>query len=205
MNGIFWTGYVMLWVLCIVSLLLNVLMLRQYGTMILPGRERVSMGGLDRGKLAPALGVRFENRNRPPVIDWRPFPGEGTPSLWAVLFASPDCNICKGLLEAGQLDEVARKNPSIEFIWVDERPVPVEHALRDWAMAVDEGNKAAAAMDVPAYPWMYIVDAEGKIQDKGVVNKAGDVNLGVRHIASKLKKNARSGRALELTGVASDV
>lgn len=96
MKGVFATSYLVLWMVVAILAILVVLLYRQIGLILMPGRQRISLSGLDLGAVAPALDVRFVNRQRSPAIDWRPHQGESALSGWAVLFATRGASDMQG-------------------------------------------------------------------------------------------------------------
>lgn len=180
LRGVFLTSYVILWLLMGVTLILIILLYRQFGLMLMPGRQRVSLAGLDIGAAAPPLGVEFVNGNRPPAIDWRPYRGEPTPAAWVVIFAQPGCPICEGLLDEAQLKTIPGSWPEVQFMWLDSRALPPDVRPDGWSLAVDSDGTAAQAMEVPGFPFFYLVNADGRVASKGVVNNAREIEALVR-------------------------
>jgi hypothetical protein len=175
LRGVFVTSYLVLWVIVAVLVILVLLLYRQMGLILMPGRQRISLGGLDLGGVAPALGIRFVNRDRSPTIDWRPYRGESPPAAWAVLFATPACPICKGLLDDGGLAAVADSYPEVEFVWLDSQPLPEDVRPEGWSVAMDSEGSASVAMEVPGFPFLYVIDSRGHVAAKGIVNTADEV------------------------------
>lgn len=180
MKGVFLTSYLSLWVVVSILAILVVLLYRQIGLILMPGRQRTSLSGLDLGAVAPALGVRFVNRHRSPAIDWRAHQGEFAPSGWAILFATPECPICKGLLADGDVNGLADSRSDVEFVWLDSRPLPADVQPAGWSVAVDSEGLAAAAMEVPGFPFLYVIDARGRVAAKGIVNSVDEIRTLVR-------------------------
>ncbi len=68
MDSAFWLSYATLWLFVVVTMLMVLLLYRQFGLMLMPGRQRLELGGLDIGSVAPILPVEFPNRRDAPLL-----------------------------------------------------------------------------------------------------------------------------------------
>jgi hypothetical protein len=170
---LFWLTYGILWFVVVLSLLGVVLLYRHLGTMLMAGRRRIELRGLDKGALAPALGLE-DRRDEPFILDWRSakrVPAAG----WVVIFANAHCPICKGLWDKGVLLETASLWPEVNFAWIDtefrSKSVP-----NGWLVATSRDGSAASMMDVPGFPFGYAIDPSGRIASKVLVNNMADIS-----------------------------
>jgi hypothetical protein len=175
MSSFFWITYSLLWLLVAALLLLVLLLYRQYGLMLMPGRRRVELGGLDLGSHAPEIPVEFRGSSDPPILTWDRTAPSDTFAGWIVLFSSPHCPICKRLWEEEELDQAALAWPQLEFVWVDAEPRADEHRPAHWRVALSPDETANQAMEVPAYPFAFAIEAGGIIRAKGLVNDLDDL------------------------------
>ena len=193
MRGLFLTSYAVLWALVLLTILLVILLYRQFGMIAMPPRRRMAMEGVDLGAEAPALPMTFINRDRPSVLDWRPFHGEPAPDYWLVLFAEPSCPICQGLITGKHLDSLASEWPDVEFVWLDGKPLDDDLWPRDWVVAFSSDDTALRAMEIPAFPFGYVVDSRGRVQAKGLVSSVSELTsllFEARH-AARSKRDAQ--------------
>lgn len=176
MSTLFLITYVVLWIITAALVVLVVLLYRQFGLMVMPGGRRVNLGGLDIGARAPSLLLRLENRQEL-VYDWRgtgyaDWPYDAT----CAVFGVPMCPICDSLVqEDANLELLATRHPSTQFLWVDSADAP-RHALpANWVAASSAKSEAHRAMDIPNTPFMYVVATDGRILAKGLVNQISDI------------------------------
>jgi hypothetical protein len=194
MTSLFWTSYLLLWILVTSTALLILLLYRQYGLTLLAPRESINAQGLDVGSTAPALRVRRLRDDREVNLEWKDDHKAGS----LVVLALETCPICKRLL--GGLDEVAARWRGISCIWIDgERSEanvlsPAGAFPSGWLIAKSDQPNAHVALDPPVVPFGYVIDHEGRIAAKGLVNQMGDLDLllneafpgGLGHRASQL-------------------
>jgi thiol-disulfide isomerase/thioredoxin len=89
--------------------------------------------------------------------------------------ATPECKICHELIP--EIDPVAEKwRDSAQILVVDRVSVenqdhpPRVSAHSIWIHAIDQGGRVHSAFDVQATPFAFILDREGRVVRKGIVN-----------------------------------
>jgi hypothetical protein len=179
MSEVFWATYAVLWLFVVVLVILVLLLYRQFGLMLMPGVRRANLAGLDIDAVAPPISLEFRDNGRAPILSWSaPELGEGHVA-WVALFGNANCSVCKRLWQKDDLAELARSWPSAEWLWIDSRWRPTESPF-GWTVAVSEAGFAADVMDVPVFPYVYVIKPGGAVLAKGLVNSAHDLNLVAR-------------------------
>lgn len=176
MSRLFIVSYVTLWVITGALLLLVLLLYRQFGIMLMPGRRRIELGGLDFGERAPELVVDLPSENRKSLLTWQKTNGK---RATLAIVAEPHCPICKALLREGSGIELVSRNPEFDYVWIDEKP-PSQELPPEWTVAVTADGSAANRMDVPGFPFAYVFGADGEVLVKGLVNTSDEVEQLVR-------------------------
>lgn len=195
MDGLFLTSYIVLWVIVICLLLLVLLLYRQFGVMLMPGRRRIELQGLDIGERPPELLVDYPRESRTSLLTWDSKSNGKTATL--VIVAEPSCPICKGLLAEGRLESVPRRRRDVEFVWLDEKS-PVKGPPQNWTLAVAGDGSAARLLDVPGFPFAYVLGSEGDVLAKGLINSVEEVEQLVRiaRVAAKEQRRKEPGKEL---------
>jgi hypothetical protein len=176
MNSLFWTSYAALWVLVAILVVMVLLLYRQFGLMLIPGRQRADLAGLDIGATAPPLELDFPMGDGPPVLAWRSADLHQAQLGWLALFANPQCPICERLWEAKPLRKLADAWPNVEFIWIDAHP-RLDAPPTGWSLAVSENQAASKVMEVPVFPFAYAIKPGGIIAGKRLVNEPEYLDL----------------------------
>lgn len=196
MSSLFAASYAALWCLVLVSLTLMLLLYRQYGLTIMPGRQRINLRGLDIGASPPTVPVA-DSAGQPFELSWS-VSDTGAPGAQVAVFAEPTCPICAGLLDRGEeLTELASKWSSIEFIWVDGPAFNHDHDPIGWTIAVNDQGTAIREMQIPAFPFAYVV-ADGRVAAKGLINHAQDIEELVQSALGSHPKDKTNGEELLL-------
>lgn len=181
MTGLFIASFVVLWVIVGILSILVLLLYRQYGSMLLSSRERLSLAGLDLHARAPDVEVVL------PLLD--PMDAATSHIRWAdvapgihasfVLLGSSQCAVCSALIGDKSLTNLPTHWPSVRFVWLEGGPVyesRAESLVGDWLLARSDDESAHAALDVPATPYGYVIDASGRVRGKGLVNSGADAH-----------------------------
>jgi methylamine dehydrogenase accessory protein MauD len=192
----FWFSYVLLWVLVVMLGLLVVLMYRQFGLAFMRPAERMNMQGLDVGSRAPAFAlVDHVEREHEIALGARAGEHAGT----AVVFALPTCQICAGL--ASSLASLPSDYRDVRFVWVDgesSRPPKRElSGVPGWLAGTAPGDRIHRQWDVSGVPFCFVVDRDGRIAAKRLVNARNDV-------AALLESALRVKRTAAKEGVPSE-
>jgi hypothetical protein len=109
------------------------------------------------------------------ILDWE-LKGDSRPARARLaIFGDPHCPICHQLLASSDLSDVPIRWPDVEFLWIDG-DIP-EPTLRPsgWSVLSSADGTAVDLMQVPAYPFAYVVADDGRILAKNLVNEAGDI------------------------------
>jgi len=174
MEGIWLVSYIILWILVIGLGLLVFLLYRQLGVMYLGSAEGVSRDGLTKGTPAPDFNLMDQYGNAQRLSSYR-----GRPVL--LVFGSPSCTPCRTLLP--QLEEWAADHRDMGVIWLNAAPrdetlkyvsdmgatVPV--------VAHTPDDKIADRYKVRVTPFSFMVDENGVVRAKGLVNTRGGLDL----------------------------
>jgi len=174
MEGIWLVSYIILWILVIGLGLLVFLLYRQLGVMYLGSAEGVSRDGLTKGTPAPDFNLMDQYGNAQRLSSYR-----GRPVL--LVFGSPSCTPCRTLLP--QLEEWAADHRDMGVISLNAAPrdetlkyvsdmgatVPV--------VAHTPDDKIADRYKVRVTPFSFMVDENGVVRAKGLVNTRGGLDL----------------------------
>ena len=174
MEGIWLVSYILLWLLVFALFLLVFLLYRQLGIMYLGSAEGVSRDGLDRGTKAPDFTVTDQYGEAHRLADYR-----GKPAV--LLFGSPHCSPCRILLP--QLHDWAKAHRDVGVLWLNA--ASPEESLK---FVSDTGASLPIApyppennlMDryrVRVTPFMFLLDEDGVVRAKGLVNTKAGMDL----------------------------
>lgn len=164
MNTFFLVSYIILWVLVITLTLLNLILFRQLGIMVMGTARGINRSGLQIGKMVPKVdGVSVDGNN------WSTSAILGKPHL--LFFGSTTCSECKDIMP--YLDQMQKKYNVTPILllfseldmakkYIQENKIKYEVILAN--------NNIAEKMDVTATPFAYAVDSSGIIQSKGLIN-----------------------------------
>lgn len=183
----------LLWLAVIVLAILVLLLYRQFGLAYMSGRARAAMQGLDLGARARPVALTVLDGSAY-EIDWSAGVHDGATVL---VFAQPSCPIC------GELATDAAGLPpswsASRFVWVDGtitgRPPRAVDGAPGWIVGTAEGDAVHQAWDISGAPFAYVVGASGRIEAKGVVNTASDIE---RLLANVLGAGHESGRTIDI-------
>ena len=162
MPRVFYTTYILLWLLVLVQGVLLLLVFRHFGHQALGTLEAVQRDGLRVGAKAPDVeGVQPSGE----VASWRP-PGNRTVLM---LFAAPDCEPCHRVLP--YVAGVARDAPELEVVTV------VPGSREDAAKLVElvaapvttiASDQAFEAFRVEVTPFAFVLGHDGRVLAKGL-------------------------------------
>jgi methylamine dehydrogenase accessory protein MauD len=175
MSPFFWATYILLWVLVAVLVITVLLLYRQFGLVYMNSRRRLDMQGPDVGRRAPTVDVVTVPAREPMRASWR-MPQEGLGQF--ILFALPTCQVCKGLLP--ELAQLPDRWSDVEFVWlhgsstasdaIDSAP-----SLPAWSVLAGDGMAAHQAFDVGTVPFAFVLEADGRVKSKGLINAVQDI------------------------------
>ncbi len=195
---------ILLWLVVILLMILVLLLYRQFGLTYLSSRDRLRMYGMDLGTQARPIALTgpdgLEHK-----IDWHDSSSQAAATV--VLFALPSCPICAVLAE--ETVDLPRRWPTSRFIWVDGldsvRLARAVDAAPGWVVGSAEHNEVHRAWDVSGAPFAYVVGRSARIDAKGVVNSATDVEQLLAHVLHAQGDVGRSGESLPERSVESRV
>lgn len=174
MEGIWLVSYIVLWILVLGLALLVLLLYRQFGLMYLGTAEGVSRDGLQKGTRAPDFTLTDQHGTAHRLSSYR-----GRPVL--LLFGSPHCSPCRTLLP--QLQDWARNRRDVAVLWLNASSR--EESLRfvsDTGMALPvlpfpPDNNLMDQFKVRVTPFLFMLDEQGVVRSKGLVNTRGGLDL----------------------------
>jgi methylamine dehydrogenase accessory protein MauD len=179
MEGLWLLSYIVLWILVIGLAILVLLLYRQLGIMYLGTAEGVSRDGLERGTRAPDFNLADQYGMEQRLSNYK-----GKPV--AVVFGSPNCGPCRTLIP--ELHEWARRHPDVAVLWLNS--ATPSDSLRFV-------NETGATLPVAPYstddnllntykvrvtPFLFMLDENGIIRAKGLVNNKGGLDLYYREL-----------------------
>ena len=161
-------SYVVLWLLVIAEAVVLLVLLRAFGSMYLGSRDAIERDGLRLGTRAPDFTAT--------AIDGTSVPLASLLDRWAVLvFAEPGCPICEEM--GPQLTRLAREladrarvvllvRRSAELM----RASPLASFSNVAALAIG-AHGTADEYRVRVSPYVHVLDPEGVVRGKGLVNE----------------------------------
>lgn len=169
MNGqVFWLTYASLWVVTLVLGILVILLYRQVGLVYLGSRREVEHGGVPIGGLAPTISVSGWGQ---PELSWAPETARRAEAS-LLIFTLPGCSICDDLAaNISALHEAWQED--VEFIWIEREglePIPDRFGAAPELGVVSADEEAYTRWDVRAVPFAYLVDRDGRVAGRGLVN-----------------------------------
>ncbi|MFG1731804.1 methylamine dehydrogenase [Paenibacillus sp. 843] len=164
MNTFFWISYTMLWILVVPLVILNLVLFRQLGIMVMGTARGVNQSGIPVGNKIPGASTTTLQG-----AEWSTSELIGTPSL--MLFGSPTCKECADILP--DFRRIARMNNVkpilLLFSSVDLASDYVRKIAYDGEVLI-VSSEFANHLDVQVTPYAYAVDMKGVIRHKGLVN-----------------------------------
>ncbi len=179
MEGLWLLSYIVLWILVIGLAVLVLLLYRQLGIMYLGTAEGVSRDGLERGTRAPDFNLADQYGTEQRLSNYK-----GKPV--ALVFGSPNCGPCRTLIP--ELHEWAHRHPDVAVLWLNS--ATTSDSLRFV-------NETGATLPVAPYstddnllntykvrvtPFLFMLDENGVIRAKGLVNNKGGLDLYYREL-----------------------
>jgi hypothetical protein len=148
--------------------MLVILLYRQYGLTLLPGKVRMQLVGIDIGKQIDNVPVRDWN-DELLSLSWR----DGSASATVMLLASLGCHVCDDLWPmVGQLPV---QHPHVRFVWIDSAPHSHEGAAPlGWELTWSERRQVHEYMEAPVTPYAFVISSEGRVLSKGLMNDLAD-------------------------------
>lgn len=168
---------IFLWVLMVPLVILNLILFRQMGILIMGTARGVNNSGVPIGKKLPSFkGHKLDGS----IWDFNTILGKS--SLF--LFVSPFCGECKKILP--DFIEITKKynTNAILFIFSDiEGANEYIRKINYTGQAIIINQEQGAAIDVSATPFAYAINSQGIVEEKGLVNTFGHLEKYVKSIS----------------------
>jgi methylamine dehydrogenase accessory protein MauD len=180
MSTLFLISYFVLWALVIPLTILNLILFRQMGILIMGTARGIHDSGVPIGKKLPYFeGVSVDG------LKWNINKEMGSPSLF--LFVSPTCSECKKILpDFINITSKYSVDPVL-FIFSDiEEAKDYISKLNYKGRAIVLNSAQGAAIDVSATPFAYAINSQGVVEEKGLVNTYGHIEKYVTSVAQKV-------------------
>ncbi|OOC61939.1 thioredoxin fold domain-containing protein [Paenibacillus ihbetae] len=164
MNTFFWISYIILWLLVVPLVLLNLVLFRQLGIMVMGTARGVNQSGIPVGrKLPEAITTDLQGGS------WSTSRLAGTSAI--LLFGSPTCKECAQIIP--DFTRIAKKHqvkPVLLLFSSAEHAASYVSTIGYADEAVLVTPELARQLDVQVTPYAYAVDGSGVIRHKGLVN-----------------------------------
>lgn len=180
MNSFFWISYTVLWLLIVPLLLLNLILFRQLGIVVMGTARGVGQSGLPVGKSLPNVSS-ITTEGKP----WSTDLIKSTPSL--LLFGSPTCKECADIMP--DLEKVAKKfgiTPTLLLFADIDSAKEYANKLNLKFDVVQISHEMGHKLDVEISPFAYGVDSYGVIRGKGLVNELSQLESIARSAVMKI-------------------
>lgn len=207
MNAAWVTSMILLWLAVIVLTVLVLLLYRQFGLSYLSSHSRIAMQGLDLGARPKAISLK-ELDGTEHAVDWEQISAENDAAV--LVFAQPSCSICGDL--AKSIADLPSRWPTVMFMWIDGtstgRPERAVDRAGGWLVGYSDGDEVHRVWEVSATPFMHVVGPSARIEAKGAVNAAADVEELLANILGRRAANGQAARprpAGQGDGLAADV
>lgn len=170
-EGVWWVSYAALWAIVVFQSLALFVLLREVGLAYLSRFDSSARDGFPLGKKAPVL-VAEDTEGKPVHI-----PQEGMdPTI--LIFGSPTCKPCQSLMP--QLVEFSQEySDRVQLLLVSLSPIEearvmkAQYGLSFSVVAAEQSeSNGIASYRVERTPFCYVLDRNGNIRAKGLVNHA---------------------------------
>jgi methylamine dehydrogenase accessory protein MauD len=165
-------AFIALWALVLLQIGLILILYRQVGLVYLGQSQARTRDGLPIGESAPSWEAPDQNGGavRSEVFRGRPL---------VLTFADPGCGPCQKLFPELRAF-YARHGTEISVVCVassnefENRKMARAHDL-EFPVLTQHANVISDAYAVVATPFLYVIDQEGVIREKGIVNFRGQI------------------------------
>jgi methylamine dehydrogenase accessory protein MauD len=164
MPTFFWISYTVLWILIIPLIILNLVLFRQLGIMVMGTARGVNQSGIPIGKKLPTAKTTDLNGREWSTDD---LSGKST----VLLFGSPSCKECAEILP--EFNKIS-KDYNIKPILLLFSP---EDIAKEYVRKINYNDEVlivtselADSLDVQVTPFAYSIDEHGVVRQKGLVN-----------------------------------
>ncbi|HEX6289735.1 MAG TPA: redoxin domain-containing protein [Herpetosiphonaceae bacterium] len=164
MSTFFWASYVALWLLIVPLVILNLLLFRQVGIMVMGTARGVNQSGIPAGRRLPAVNSV--------TIHGKPWSSEsvkGRPHV--LLFGSTTCKECSAIMpDLSRVQTMFGVQPILlMFSDIEQSAKYAERHNLSYDVII-ASQELGAKFDVEVSPFAYGVDSQGIIRAKGLVN-----------------------------------
>ncbi|WP_211750379.1 methylamine dehydrogenase [Paenibacillus sp. Marseille-Q4541] len=164
MSTFFWVSYLILWLLVIPLVILNLVLFRQLGIMIMGTARGVNQSGIPVGKRLP-VATTFHIDG----TEWSTDELLGTSAL--ILFGSPTCRECAEILpDFHRIAELNQVKPVLMLFSTPELASDYVRKIQYNDDVYIVSSELAHHLDVQVTPFAYAIDPRGVIRHKGLVN-----------------------------------
>lgn len=180
MNTFFLISYALLWLLVIPLVLLNLVLFRQLGIMVMGTARGINQSGLPIGKMIPKVdGLKTDG------TPWSTSDLLGQSHI--LFFGSTTCSECRDIMPyLAQMKEKYNVTPVLMLFseldmakkYVKENNISHEVVLAN--------NFISDKLDVTATPFAYAVDENGVIQSKGLINTLQQLESTAQSVLKKV-------------------
>lgn len=164
MNTFFWISYIILWLLVVPLVLLNLVLFRQLGIMVMGTARGVNQSGIPVGRSLPgAETTDLHGRS------WTTSELFGTSAV--MLFASPTCKECASIVP--DFAAIAKQHdvkPLLLLFSTAEKGAAYVQTIEYGGQVLIVTPELADRLDVQVTPFAYAIDPQGTIRHKGLVN-----------------------------------
>jgi methylamine dehydrogenase accessory protein MauD len=170
LSHLFWTSYVLLWLLLVVMGILVFLLYRQHGLMLMNTLDGVARDGPEVGSVAPPLSALGDE-----VAQVEESSASPRPTF--VFFAAPECEPCRQIIP--HINELPARLPVelgiVTVMAADSGPTLLKSkAPHVGRLILDTRRETFAIWDVRVTPFAVVVDTDRTVLSKGLCsNLAG--------------------------------
>jgi hypothetical protein len=173
MTGIWLASYVVLWAFVLMQAAIVIALMRQLGLRVLNTGQAISRDGLQIGSIAPSLASGSAT-------------SVGSSEFSVVILASRTCQPCRALIP--HINSFAREikpHAGVSLV-LDEPSETVVETVHELGVAARVIRVIAARGSHDPYkvrvtPFAFLLDAEGRVIAKGLVNNGADLKTLWQH------------------------
>ena len=176
LTHLFWTSYVLLWLLLVVMSMLVFLLYRQHGLMMMNRAAGVARDGPEVGSIAPPLSAP-----RDEVAQLEESLASAGPTF--VFFAAPECGPCAQIIP--YINELPARLPGelgiVTVMAADSSRDVGSKGPHVGRLVLDPRREIFDAWDVRVTPFAVVVDMDGTVLAKGLCSNPAGLDSLVDH------------------------
>ena len=164
MNVFFWVSYITLWLLVVPLVVLNLVLFRQLGIVVMGTARGVNQSGIPAGRRLPKVGsVTIQGQ------DWSTESVKGRPHL--LIFGSPTCKECSAIMpDLERMRQTFGVEPILLMFADMEQSTRYVQRHQLNVEVVLASQEVGSKLDVEVTPFGYGVDSQGIIRAKSLIN-----------------------------------